>query len=79
MKQGLENVNLHWTVRFKLNDDSSSFSTYNEPIESILIIGEIPCFMIEYAKNKLFVTTKSPHMLLIDNWEKVKVVEDPMT
>ena len=74
-----ENGNFHWIVRFKLNDDDSSLLTYNETIESILIIGETPCFTIEYAKNKLITTTKSPHLLLIDNWEKVKVVQDPMT
>ena len=66
-------------MRFKLNGDDSGLSTYNESIESILIIGEVPCFMIEYAKNKLFTTTKSPNLLLINNWEKVKVVQDPMT
>ena len=74
-----ENVGSHWIVRFKLNEEYSGFVTYNETIESILIIGETPCFMIEYAKNKLFASTKSPHILLIDNWEKVKVVQDPMT
>ena len=34
-------------------------------------------FMIEYAKNKLFVTVYPTCMLLIDDWVNVKCIQDP--
>ena len=59
-----------------MNGDGNSLEIFNEATESILMKNEYILFMIEYAQNKLFVTIDPTCMLLIDDWENVKCIQD---
>ena len=66
-----------WICRFKLTEDGKSLEVLNKETESILIRNEIIYFIIEYAKNKLFMTVERTWMFLIDNWATIRFIKDP--
>ena len=66
-----------WICRFKLTEDGTSLEVLNKETESILLKHEVIFFILEYAKNKLFMTVQHTWMFLIDNWATIRCIQDP--
>ena len=64
----------NWIVRVKLNSDKSSLEVVNTKTESIHFKYEYIGYIIEYAKNKLFVTGDPICIFLIDDWQNVRFI-----
>ena len=44
--------------------------------ESILIRHEVVYFMVEYAKNKIFLTVQQTWMFLLDDWVRIRCIKE---
>ena len=53
------------------------FELFNPKTESILFVNEHIRFLLEFGKNKLFVTVWNTCMFLIYDWVNVKCIIDP--
>ena len=61
----------------KLNKEGTGLIPYNETTESALFKGDDIQYPLEFAKNKLFVTSDS-HMYLVVDWCVAKCIFDPI-
>ena len=66
-------------MRMQFSEDPmDGLDPLNKETESMVFAHELPMAIIEYAKNKLFITGTPTHMYLVDNWEgeSVTVIVD---
>lgn len=66
-------------LRVKLDQERTGLIPYNETTESTLFKDNAIAYPLEFAKNKLLVTTISSNMYLLDNWYVVKCIFDPIS
>ena len=55
--------------------DRDGLEVSNQDSQSIIFKDEIPMHVLEYAKDKLFISVV--HMFLVEDWESVRVIFDP--
>ena len=66
-------------LRMKGNKECTSLIPYNVTSESTFFKDEMPLYPLEFAKNKLLVTSYPLHMYLVVDWCVVKFIPDPKT
>ena len=62
-------------LRMKLRDNGLGLEVFHQNKQSIIFKDEIPVHVLEYAKDKLFISDH--HMYLVEDWLNVRVIFDP--
>ena len=65
-----------WMLRLKVNKEGTGLIIYNAATESIIYQDELPNYPLEFALNKLLVTSVPSLMYLIIDWSTVKCIRD---
>ena len=65
-----------WVGRFTFDQAKSELIRPAGRQESLLLRGELVTALLEFAPNKLLVATATSHVLLLHDWERVRVYAD---
>ena len=71
--------NTLWMLRLMVNKEGTGLIIYNAASESMIYEHELPSYPLEFALNKLLVTSTPSHMYLIIDWSTVKCIFDSNT
>ena len=64
-------------VRLEKKSNSFLLEAINQVNESMVFKHELPLFTIEYAKNKMLITSYPSHNYIVKDWQAVSVIPNP--
>ena len=66
-------------TRLEVDKSGKCLRLYKQDSEAIIFHNQVPMYLIEYEVNKLFACSHPTHMYLVENWEKVIFIPDPIS